>query len=117
MKPTDLVRNYYTAFDSHDFARARALLRDDFRFSGPLMQAHSPEELFDKMKGFDCEFKNQLVHVVETGETVGALVDCVFCRPFQATVRMSEWFTIADGKIASSVLVYDTRQMPMPGAS
>ena len=116
MKPTDLVRKYYSAFDAHDFAKARAVLRDDFRFSGPMMQPESPEELFDKMKGFDCEFKNQLVHVVETGETVGALVDCVFRRPFQATVRMSEWFTITDGKIASSILVYDTRQMPMPGA-
>jgi ketosteroid isomerase-like protein len=117
MNPIDLVKNYYAAFDTHDFAKARALMRDDFRFSGPMMQAESPEELFDKMKGFDCDFQNHVLQVVGNGETVGALVDCAFSRPFRATVRMSEWFTIASGKIASSVLVYDTRQMPLPAAS
>jgi hypothetical protein len=82
-----------------------------------MMEAESPEELFAKMKGFDCDFKNHLVHMIDNGETVGALVDCVFSRPFQATIRMSEWFTVLDGKIASSVLVYDTRQMPAPSAA
>jgi hypothetical protein len=117
MKAIDVVKRYYAAFDTHDFAAARTLMGDDFRFVGPMMEAHSPEELFGKMKGFDCEFKNNVLHVVENGDTVAALVDCVFTRPFKATIRMSEWFTIKEGKLASSNLVYDTRQMPMPGAS
>lgn len=114
MKATDIVKNYYAALDSHDFAKARALMHDRFRFVGPMMEASSPEDLFGKMKGFDCTFTNRMVHMVESGNTVGSLFDCTFSKPFQATIRMSEWFTVEGGKILSSNLVYDTRQMPMP---
>ena len=117
MKPIDLVKSYYAAFDSHDFTKVRALLRNDFHFSGPMMEAHSPDELFAKMKDFDCDFKNHVLHMIDNGQTVGVLIDCVFSRPFQATIRMSEWFSVVDGKIASSTLVYDTRQMPAPAAA
>jgi ketosteroid isomerase-like protein len=117
MKLTDVVKSYYAAFDTHDFARARALMRDDFRFVGPMMEANSPEELFSKMKAFDCDFENHLLQMAENGNTVAALYDCIFTRPFMATIRMSEWFTVEGGKIASANLVYDTRQMPMPSGS
>jgi ketosteroid isomerase-like protein len=117
MKPIDVVKSYYAAFDAHDFARARALMRDDFRFVGPMMEANSPEEMFSKMRSFDCEFKNCLLQTAEDGNTVATIFDCVFTRPFSATIRMSEWFTVQDGKIASSNLVYDTRQMPTPTGS
>jgi hypothetical protein len=116
-KPIDVVKDYHAAFNTHDFAKARGLLRDDFRFAGPLMEASSPEEMFTKMQAFDCDFKNRVVHMVESGNTVGVLFDCVFSRPFAATIRMSEWFTVEAGKIASANLVYDTRQMPALAAS
>jgi ketosteroid isomerase-like protein len=117
MRPIDVVKGYYAAFDAHDFAGARALMRDDFRFVGPMMEADGPEELFDKMRAFDCDFKNNLLHVAEDGHTVATLFDCAFTRPFRATIRMSEWFTVEGGKIASANLVYDTRQMPTPSGS
>jgi ketosteroid isomerase-like protein len=117
MKAMDLIKRYYSAFDSHDFGRVRELMCDDFRFTGPMMEARSPEELFSKMKEFDCDFKNTLLQIVESGNTVAALFDCEFSRPFRATIRMSEWFTIREGKIASANLVYDTRQMSLPGAA
>jgi hypothetical protein len=117
MKPVDIVKSYYAAFDAHDFAKARGLMSDDFHFAGPMMEAHSPEELFDKMKGFACDFKNRILHIGENGSTVGVLFDCVFSQPFSATVRMSEWFTVKDGKLASSNLIYDTKQMPLAAAS
>jgi ketosteroid isomerase-like protein len=117
MSPTELVKRYYSAFDTHDFSEARSLMRDDFRFVGPLMEANSPEELFTQMRAFDCDFKNRSMQIVEHGDTVAALFDCVFTRPFQATIRMSEWFTVRDGKIASSNLIYDTKQMPTPSSA
>jgi ketosteroid isomerase-like protein len=117
MKPIDVVKSYYAAFDAHDFAKARALMRDDFRFAGPVMEANSPEEMFSKMKSFDCDFKNHLLQTAENGSTVATIFDCVFTSPFNATIRMSKWFTVVDGKIASANLVYDTRQMPMPSGS
>jgi hypothetical protein len=107
----------YAAFDKHDFESARALMGDDFHFVGLLMEANSPAELFGKMKEFDCDFRNHVLHMAESGEMVAALYDCVFIRPFNATIRMSEWFTVKEGKITSANLVYDTRQMPMPSAS
>jgi ketosteroid isomerase-like protein len=117
MKPMDIVKSYYAAFDTHDFAKARGLMRDDFRFAGPMMAASSPEQLFEQMKAFDCDFKNTLISMVESRNTVACLYDCEFSRPFKATIRMSEWLTIVDGKIAAANLVYDTRQMPMPSAA
>ena len=111
-KPVDVVKAYYEAFDAHDFKRARTYLRDDFRFTGPMMQANSAEELFSKMGSVDCRFKNRVLHMVESGDTVGVLFDCEFSKPFSATLRMSEWFTVADGKLASSNLVYDASKMP-----
>jgi predicted SnoaL-like aldol condensation-catalyzing enzyme len=114
MKPMEIAKNYYAAFDAHDFAKARALMHDRFRFEGPMMSAKSPEELFEGMKAFQCEFKNHLLQMVESGNTVACLFDSVFSKPFRATIRMSEWLTIDGGKIASAVLVYDTAKMPMP---
>jgi ketosteroid isomerase-like protein len=114
MKPIEIARNYYAAFDAHDFAKARALMADDFRFEGPMMSTSSPEELFQAMKAFQCEFTNRLKHMVESGNTVATLFDSEFSKPFQATIRMSEWLTIDNGKIKSAVLVYDTKKMPMP---
>lgn len=114
MKPIDIAKSYYAAFDAHDLAKVRALMTDDFRFEGPIMTANSPEELFDGMKTFQCEFKNHLKHMAETRNTVATLFDCVFSKPFQATIRMSEWLTIEEGKIRSAVLVYDTSKMPIP---
>lgn len=114
MKAIDVVKSYYAAFDAHDFARARAIMHDRFHFAGPMMEASDPEDFFAKMQGFDCAFTNKIVHMVEHANTVGALFDCTFTKPFKATIRMSEWFTVEGGKILSSTLVYDTRQMPMP---
>jgi predicted SnoaL-like aldol condensation-catalyzing enzyme len=114
MKPIDVVRSYYAAFDAHDFAKARTVMHDRFRFVGPMMEAGDPDDFFAKMRGFDCSFTNRIVHVAENGDTVGTLFDCTFSKPFRATIRMSEWFTVEGGKIMTSTLVYDTRQMPMP---
>jgi ketosteroid isomerase-like protein len=113
-QPSEIVTRYYQAFDRHDFSGARALMHDHFRFQGPMMEASSPEELFGQMQAFECEFQNRILHLAESGNTVGALVECGFTKPFTATIRMSEWFVVEDGKIASSTLIYDTRQMPMP---
>lgn len=114
MKPIEVVKNYYAAFDSHDFGKARSIMHDRFRFVGPMMEASGPDDFFAKMQGFECSFTNKLLQLVETGNTVGALFDCTFTKPFKATIRMSEWFTVEGGKILTSTLVYDTRQMPTP---
>lgn len=115
--PQEIVSSYYAAFDRHDFAAARELMHDSFQFSGPMMQAGSPEELFAQMQAFECEFQNRIIQLVESGNTVAVLFDCAFTQPFTATIRMSEWFTVEGGKIASSTLIYDTRQMPNPAGS
>ena len=112
--PREIVTSYYAAFDRHDFAAARQLMDDGFRFSGPMMGANSPEELFAQMQAFECEFQNRILQLVESGSTVAVLSECTFTQPFSATIRMSEWFTVEGGKLTSSTLIYDTRQMPGP---
>lgn len=115
--PREIVSAYYAAFDRHDFAAARQLMHDGFQFSGPMMQAGSPEELFAQMQAFQCEFQNRILQMAESGNTVAVLSECTFTKPFEATIRMSEWFSVEGGKIAASTLVYDTRQMPAPSGA
>jgi hypothetical protein len=40
MKPVEIAKSYYAAFDTHDFAKSRALMSDQFRFEGPMMKSY-----------------------------------------------------------------------------
>ena len=110
-KPIDIVKSYYEAFDKHDFQKARTLMHDRFKFTGPMMEANTPEELIAKMKEMGCEFKTRILHIAEAGNTVGVLADCVMTKPAALTMRMSEWFTVENGKLVAANLVYDTAKM------
>lgn len=112
MHPTELVRDYYQACATHDFERVRALLEPGFRFRGPLMSANGREEFLAQMAAFDCSFRSELLHVAEVNGTVAVLSECTFTRPFTATVRMAEWLTVREGRIAASELLYDSRSLP-----
>lgn len=117
MSNIETIRRYYSAFDNHDLRSVEALLQETFRFTGPLMQASGRQDFLEKMQSFDCEFKTRPLQIVESGNTVGVLLECSFTKPFSATIRMSEWFVVDSGKIVSSDVVYDTRQMPMAAAA
>jgi hypothetical protein len=117
MSNIETVKKYYGAFDRHDLQSVEAMLHEGFRFTGPLMQASGRQDFLDKMRTFDCAFKTRPLHIVESGNTVGVLLECSFTKPFSATIRMSEWFAVENGKIVSSDVVYDTRQMPMAAAA
>lgn len=116
-KQLDVVKSYLAAFDRHDLAAARALMHDDYQFEGPLMRASSADQLISQLKEFGCDFKNKVLHMAEVGNVVGVLFECTFTKPATATLRMSEWFTVEGGKLKSSRLIYDTRQMPMAPAA
>jgi hypothetical protein len=51
-----------------------------------MMEFSSPEDLFDS------EFKNRMVPIAENGNTVAALFDCVFSKPFKATSSNKKMF-------------------------
>jgi hypothetical protein len=116
-KPLDVVKDYLAAFDRHDLVAARSLLHDDYRFEGPLMQAANADQFITQLKAFGCDFTNKILQIAETGSVVGVLFECTFTKPSVATLRMSEWFTVDGGKLRSSRLIYDTRQMPMAPAA
>lgn len=116
-KPIDIVKSYFEAIEKHDFQKARALMHDRFKFTGPMMEANNPEELFAKMKEMCCEFTMRVLHIAEAGNTVGVLADCVMTKPASLTLRMSEWLTVENGKLVSSNLVYDTAKMPKASAA
>jgi hypothetical protein len=117
MSNAETVRRYYGAFDRHDLQSVEALLHEGFRFTGPLMQTSGRQDFLEKMRSFDCEFKTRPLHIVESGNTVGVLLECSFSKPFSATIRMSEWFVVDNDRIVSSDVVYDTRQMPIATAA
>lgn len=111
-KSSDIVKKYYKASAKHDFQAMRALIRDDYQFDGPLMQAKNADEFFAKMSAFDCAFDHNILKIVDNGDDVAVLFDCTFKKPFSATIRMSEWLAVEGGKIKSSKLLYDTSKFP-----
>ena len=113
----DIAKAYYQAHDAKDPAAMRAMMTDDFRFKGPAMEANSPDELLQGMAEFGCSFTNTIHHMAAAGDRVAVRFTCRFTQPASATLEMSEWLHVRDGKVCSAELFYDPAQMPTPAGS
>lgn len=117
MENKALIEQYYSAFAKHDLNEARTMLADNFTFRGPIMEASSADDMMEKMSAFGCDYKSEVHDMLCEKDRVVVNFTCTFSAPFEATLDMCEWFTIRDGKIASSELFYDASKMPALGLS
>jgi ketosteroid isomerase-like protein len=106
--PSEIVERYFDAWTSKDFATARALLRDDLSFRGPIETLDTADALIDSLKGL-----SQIVtgadrrSLIERGDEVAVVYDLHTIPVPDAPV--AEWYTVREGKIASIQAFFDAR--------
>src|SRR5215472_10052702 len=107
------VLAYHQAWTSHNLDRAMAYIADDITCDAPGAQISGAQQY----RGFPGGFMAQLTGV----QTVAAFGDdttaVLFYYPHTANVSdapTAECFTVADGKITRSVLVFDRPSFAPP---
>jgi ketosteroid isomerase-like protein len=112
MKNTEILKEYYRTMESHDWARMRALLCDDLKFRGPIMEANGADPLITAIREFACDVHFSEIEILEIGDTAMSFFTFKVAKPFTGTFRMAERTKFRDGKIAASELIYDPREFP-----
>ncbi len=107
---SQVVVEYLTAFSSGHFDRARSLVSDDFSFRGPRLSTVGRDAFFAAAEGKDRFVRGfRMLRQWEDGNEVCSVYELDFATPAGAgSLVMSEWHTIRDGRLASSLLVFDT---------
>jgi ketosteroid isomerase-like protein len=103
-----VAEDFFDAWTSKDFARARALAHDDLSFQGPI-------ESFSDADSYLASLQ-QLSQIVTGVDKRKVFVDgddvCVIYDLKTAPVpssRTCEWYRVRDGKIAAVSVVFDAR--------
>lgn len=104
------VNRYLTAFYSGDFETARALVADHFSFDGPFLRADGKKAFFDGAVGLLGVVRGHtLIRQWEDGPDVCSWYQLRLETPAgSGTVPMSEWHTVAGGKLISARVLFDT---------
>ncbi len=109
MAPLDVALKYMDIFFSgRELERLREILADDLVFSGPLYQFDSSRAYLESLQSappVDCSYK--IVQAFENGPLVNLIYE--FSKPSLRT-HMSQLFEIRHDKIASMLLIFDTRK-------
>ena len=79
---------------------------------GPLMQAESRADFFEKMAGFNLVAESVVHRMIEHGTTVARVFDFVISEPVSTTVPMAEWMEVENGRITKAWLYYDSAAFP-----
>lgn len=110
MSPTTLVNAYLNAFYSGDFDSARAVVTDEFHFTGPFVEATNREAYFASAAGLAPIVRgHQLLHQWQDGNEVCSIYDVALETPVgRGKVTMSEWHTTADEKLIAGRVILDT---------
>jgi|SRR5215217_5604825 len=108
---SDVVTRYLTSLADSDLDEARSLLADDFSFMGPGMTTALDKEAFLTEFGGKYRFVRELRmlrQLEDAGEVCSLYEFDVETRAASTTFLMTEWNTVRDGQVASSLLVFDT---------
>src|SRR5690242_9220849 len=109
--PSALVSAFLHAFMSGDIERASAMVSENFSFRAPLH-----EGLGDKAVYFaGAERKTRFIRALRIlrqwadGEEVSTVYELDIQTPEgAATMSMSEWHTVREGRIAATYMVFDS---------
>ena len=106
--PAEIVEQYFDAWTSKDFEKARSLLHDDLSFEGPIESLNSADALIGSIKGLaQIVTGAERRGLLERGEQVVVIYDLHTVPIPRAPV--AEWYTVRDGKIASMQAFFDAR--------
>jgi hypothetical protein len=107
----DVVEQYQRAMGSGDWKAARALLRDDLEFTGPLDTFHKADDYIAALQRlYPMVEKVDIKRTFAEGDDVVVLCDLHF-RPPMPTMYVVEWYGVTADKIARVQVVFDPRPM------
>ncbi len=106
-----IVTEYLTAYLSGEISTASQLVREDFSFRAPLIEAAASKGVFlagsDRKASYVRAFR--ILRQWEDGDEVSTLYEIdIQTSEGAASLLMHEWHTLAAGRIASSVMLFDT---------
>ncbi len=107
---SQVVLDYLTAYTSGDVDRAASLVSEDFSFRGP-MEETVGKEAFSAIVAHVAPLARgfRLLRQWADGEEVSTLYEFDVKGPSGPTsVLVSEWNTIREEKLTSSLMVFDT---------
>ena len=120
MSAADVFRTYLDRFTSGDIAGAAELLTDDFSFHGPILQSQGRAAFVEGASGLGPIVRgNEMVRQWVEGDEVCSVYDFkVETAAGAGSIRMAEWATVREGKLASARVIFDTAAMAalMPAA-
>ena len=104
--PADVVRRYHHAWTSGDIDAAMALVADDVTCRAPGQDLAGK----DAYRAFIAGFAPRLTGIVDIADFAAGDRVALFYYPQTAatsTTPAAECFTVRDGRIADSVLIFD----------
>jgi ketosteroid isomerase-like protein len=103
-----VAEDFFDAWTSKDYERARALVHDDVSFEGPIDSFTDADSYLASLQ--------QLSHIVTGADKRRVFADaddvCVIYDLKTAPVPRTptcEWYHVRDGKVASVVVIFDAR--------
>ena len=112
--PARIVRAYHTAWTSHDFDRAEALLADVLVVEVPVNDYPTTDSFAAAVKGFGSKATNvELLAEMSAGDEAMLLYD----MDVQGigVMRVAEHFTVDDGRITRIRQIHDTAALRSAG--
>ena len=103
-----VAEDFFDAWTGKDFERARALLRDDVSFEGPIDSFSDADSYIASLR----QLSGIVTGAVKQKVFVDAHDVCVIYDLQTAPVpssRTCEWYRVRDGKIESVSVVFDAR--------
>jgi predicted SnoaL-like aldol condensation-catalyzing enzyme len=105
-----VVLNYLKAFQQKDFKTARTLVHDDFSFHGPFRKFEGGDQFVEAITRMGPMLKAIHVNkIFADGEDVCVVYDFVTTNPAIGTTPTAELCKVVDGKIKSTLLIFDGR--------
>lgn len=110
MEPSEIVRAYLTAFTSGDVDRAASLVSEDFSFQGPSQATEGRSALRKIVAHVAAGARgHRIVRQWQDGDDVCTLYEIrAHSGARETSLLVSEWNTVRDGQVASSLMVFDT---------
>jgi SnoaL-like domain len=103
-----VAEGFFDAWTTKNFERARALLKDDLHFEGPIDTFDDADSYLNSLRGLTQMMTGlEKRKVFVDGDDVCIVYD-LKTGPVP-TARTAEWYRVSDGKIAWVTVVFDAR--------
>lgn len=105
----EIVAAFQQAMGRGDYASARALLRDDVSFFGPVGSFGDADALIAALRVLQANVESaDIRRVFADGQDVCVVFDLVFKEP-RHTAPVAEWYRLEGGKIGMMRAMFDAR--------